>query len=176
MFFVEGTFLYTPFLTLLQSSSVALSLAGNDHSFAVEKSPPSWKTVHHVCVDSRLGGLLPEATPTNDGLMSKYKAVMQLTNSSWNEITGEGTFIVSLEHPIKPFASMYICILNGFSSVSSAVVSGLFVGSESSLKIKSKQEGSKTPKVYVKSNNYEWVKIIPLSGNIFVKITTDVVE
>ena len=125
---------------------------------------------------SVLGELLPEATPTNDGLMSKYKAVMQLTNSSWHEITGEGTFIVSLEHPIKTFASIYICILNGFSAGSSAVVSDLFVGSENTLKIKSKQETSNTPKVYVKSANYVWIKIIPLSGNISVKITTDVVE
>jgi len=39
MFFVEGKFLYTPSLALLQSSRVVLSLEGKDHILPEEKSP-----------------------------------------------------------------------------------------------------------------------------------------
>ena len=128
-------------------------------------------------VIEQIRGSIPVATIEKNGLMSKNMAVINsLQDQTWHEISGNGAFMLIHGHPLLNFSSIYIGIINNWSSGSIATVTEILKGSLDSTVVKIKAQGSKEPKVYYYPTKASWVKVIPIYGDIYVKLTEDTVE
>ena len=131
----------------------------------------------HIWRGDIIKGVIPIASPAISGLMDKeYVAVSITERNAWYEVSGNGAFFLIMHHPLTPYSGILFGVVNGYSPSSVARIVALWKETQFAVIAKAKSTPSDSPKVYFKTPNPFWVKLVPLSGGLEVKLTEDTVE
>lgn len=168
---------------IIQSSTISLASeygqSASLYTFIyLGNSPPTETLLHASKENLRVGGLLPEATTQQKGLMPKEYIDLTLKNEVWYEVSFTGSIIFNLIHPFSPCSVMISMFSSWSQSVkgSKVLISKGIDNLDIYLRI---PNDNNIKKIYIKggnSGNGSIISIKPIAADVTYLQTSDDVE